>query len=99
MLRKLFLLTSLLVPLCLVQPLFVTAVAAESTEQQAAAVNLNTASAAEMANALVGVGVKRAEAIIKLREQIGGFSAIEQLLEVKGIGPKLLEKNAGRMVF
>lgn len=42
---------------------------------------------------MVGVGVKRAEEIIKLREQLGGFTELEQLLDVKGIGLKTLEKN------
>ncbi len=56
-------------------------------------VNINTGSAQEISAALVGVGVKRAEQIIKLREQRGGFTEVEQLLDVKGIGTKTLEKN------
>ncbi|MEJ5928595.1 ComEA family DNA-binding protein [Corynebacterium sp. H128] len=49
-------------------------------------VSLNSATAAEL-ESLDGVGTKTAAAIIAHREQIGGFSAIEQLQEVKGIGP------------
>lgn len=56
-------------------------------------VNINTGSAQEISSVLVGVGVKRAEQIIKLREQLGGFTEVEQLLDVKGIGAKTLEKN------
>ncbi|MCA1767935.1 MAG: helix-hairpin-helix domain-containing protein [Idiomarina sp.] len=56
-------------------------------------VNINTGSAQEISAALIGVGVKRAEQIIKLREQLGGFTEVEQLLDVKGIGIKTLEKN------
>ncbi|MCK7458534.1 ComEA family DNA-binding protein [Idiomarina aminovorans] len=56
-------------------------------------VNINTSSAQELSSALVGVGVKRAEQIIKFREQLGGFTEVEQLLDVKGIGIKTLEKN------
>lgn len=55
--------------------------------------NVNTASANELSSVMVGVGLKRAEAIIKLREQLGGFTELEQLLDVKGIGLKTLEKN------
>jgi len=71
-------------------------VAAASTTAQ---VNLNTATAAELAQALVGVGIKRAEAIIALRTEIGRFTAVEQLLDVKGIGPKMIEKNQHRVTF
>lgn len=54
-------------------------------------VNLNTAGVAEL-NQLPGVGEKTAQAIIAHREAIGGFRSIEQLLEVKGIGPSKFEK-------
>lgn len=54
-------------------------------------VNLNTADIAEL-NKLPGVGEKTAQAIIAHREAIGGFRSIEQLLEVKGIGPSKFEK-------
>ncbi|WP_286822670.1 ComEA family DNA-binding protein [Idiomarina sp. UBA1919] len=30
---------------------------------------------------------------MELREQLGGFTEVEQLLDVKGIGAKTLEKN------
>lgn len=35
-----------------------------------------------------GVGDKTAESILRYREQIGGFSRLEQLLEIDGIGEK-----------
>lgn len=56
-------------------------------------VNINTGSAQDISTILVGVGEKRAEQIIELREQLGGFTEVEQLLDVKGIGVKTLEKN------
>ncbi|WP_289117850.1 helix-hairpin-helix domain-containing protein [uncultured Idiomarina sp.] len=56
-------------------------------------VNINTASAQEIASALVGIGIKKAEKLIEVREQLGGFTEVEQLLDVKGIGLKTLEKN------
>ncbi len=56
-------------------------------------VNINTGSAQEISAVLVGVGEKRGEQIIELREQLGGFTEVEQLLDVKGIGAKTLEKN------
>lgn len=54
-------------------------------------VNINTAGVPEL-NQLPGVGEKTAQAIIAHREAIGGFRSIEQLLEVKGIGPSKFEK-------
>lgn len=56
-------------------------------------VNINTASAAEIASALNGVGPAKAEAIVAYREANGPFVAAEQLTDVKGIGQATLEKN------
>lgn len=68
---------------------------AQAQTENVKTVNINTGSAEEISSVLVGVGVKRAEQIIKLREQLGGFTEVEQLLDVKGIGAKTLEKNRG----
>lgn len=56
-------------------------------------VNINTASAAELADALNGVGMQKAEAIVAYRTANGAFTSVEQLLEVKGIGEATLSKN------
>lgn len=53
-------------------------------------VNVNTASASEL-ETLDGVGAKTAQAIIAHREETGGFNSVEQLMEVKGIGPAKFE--------
>lgn len=66
---------------------------------QQATVNINTASAAELAEALVGVGPAKAEAIVAYREANGPFTDKSQLLEVKGIGPAILEQNSDRIGF
>ena len=60
---------------------------------QAATVNINSASAEELADTLIGVGLKRAEAIVAYRNTNGSFTSVDQLLEIKGIGAKLLSKN------
>ncbi|MBA2956519.1 ComEA family DNA-binding protein [Nocardioides sp. MAH-18] len=52
-------------------------------------VNINTASLAEL-ETLPEVGPVTAQAIVTWREQHGGFSAIEELLEVDGIGDATL---------
>lgn len=52
--------------------------------------NLNTAPVADLTR-LPGVGEKKAKAIVIWRESHGGFSAVEEILNVDGIGEKILE--------
>lgn len=52
--------------------------------------NINTASVEELTQ-LSGVGRSKAEAIVNYR-QAHPFKAVSELAEVKGIGPKMLEK-------
>ena len=61
--------------------------------------NINTASASDIQKALIGIGAKKAEAIVQYREKHGNFTVAEQLLEVQGIGKATLEKNRDRIVF
>ena len=57
-----------------------------------APVNVNKADAAALAENLNGVGPKIAAAIVAYRKEHGPFRKVEDLLEVKGIGPKILER-------
>lgn len=59
----------------------------------AAPVNVNSADAATLAAAMNGVGMAKAEAIVAYRKQHGAFRSLDQLVEVKGIGLKTVEKN------
>jgi competence protein ComEA len=56
-------------------------------------VNLNTADQAAL-DTLPGVGPVTADAILSWREDNGGFTSVDELLEVKGIGPATLEEIA-----
>lgn len=56
-------------------------------------VNVNTADAQSIAANLNGVGMEKAKAIVAYREQNGTFNSLEDLLQVKGIGAKTLERN------
>ena len=64
-----------------------------ATRLQAAPVDVNTADAETLAQALTGIGAKTAAAIVAHRKEHGRFTVPEDLLKVKGIGPKLLERN------
>jgi competence ComEA-like helix-hairpin-helix protein len=61
-----------------------------SYAQSTAPININTTTVVELVEALDGVGEVKAAAIVALREQIGGFVNLEQLLEAKGIGSATL---------
>lgn len=61
-------------------------------------VNINTASADALAT-LKGVGRVRADAIVAHREEHGAFNDIEELTEVQGIGPTVLELNRDNIVL
>lgn len=56
-------------------------------------VNVNNATAIELAEKLDGVGKARAQLIIEYREKHGPFTSLDQLLNVKGIGAATIEKN------
>ncbi len=53
--------------------------------------DLNNATQSQL-ESLPGIGPAKAQAIISYREQNKGFRTVEQLLEVKGIGPKMLDR-------
>ena len=63
----------------------------------AAPVDINSASAQEISEAMVGVGLTKAEAIVTYRESHGAYKSIEDLVAVKGIGSKTLEKNRDKI--
>lgn len=61
-------------------------------------VNINTADAATIDEALVNIGPAKAEAIVAYRTAHGSFKSAEQLALVKGVGLKTIEKNRDRIV-
>jgi competence protein ComEA len=68
-----------------------------SVAAQAGPVNVNTADAETLAAELKGVGISRARAIVDYRQSVGPYQSPEDLLEVSGVGPKVLELNEGNI--
>lgn len=58
-------------------------------------VNINQASAPQIAAALKGVGLKTATAIVAYRKANGPFKTADSLMSVKGVGRRTLVKNEG----
>ena len=72
--------------------LFTTAWAAEP-------VNVNTASAEEISENLKGIGPSKAQLIVDYREANGTFLHVDELVNVKGIGIKTVDRNRGMILL
>ncbi|MFY0727864.1 ComEA family DNA-binding protein [Pseudomonas sp. NFX15] len=68
-----------------------------SVKDQSGKINLNAADAVTLQRELSGVGEAKAKAIVAYREDNGPFASIEELLEVKGIGKAILDKNRDKL--
>lgn len=64
-----------------------------SSLASAAPVNINTASAEQIAQALNGIGLSKAQAIVDYREAYGLFGSAEEVVFVRGIGESTYEMN------
>ena len=76
-----------------------TAAVASTDAMEPDAVNINTADARALAAGLTGIGVVRAEEIVRYRETYGPFSTVEELAEVTGIGKSTLDNNRSRITL
>lgn len=65
----------------------------------AAPVNINKADAKTISDALSGIGPKKAEAIVKYREEKGLFKSVDDLVNVSGIGEKTIEQIKGDVLL
>jgi len=65
----------------------------------AAPININTADADTLAAELTGIGATKAAAIVAYRESHGLFKSLDDLVNIKGIGAKTLEKNRTNLVI
>ncbi len=56
-------------------------------------VNVNEASAEQLAESLDGVGMTKAQAIVEYRQENGDFRHPDELVNVKGIGLRTVDRN------
>ncbi|QMI04342.1 helix-hairpin-helix domain-containing protein [Citrobacter sp. RHB25-C09] len=66
---------------------------AQAKEDDGTRVNINTASAEDLARVMNGVGLKKAQAIVSYREEYGPFKTVDDLKQVPGMGSSLVERN------
>lgn len=62
-------------------------------DSQQEKVNINTADVETIANAINGIGVKRARAIVAYRQANGAFASVEDIAKVKGISSKFVKNR------
>ena len=67
------------------------AVVSVSDGARESTVNINTASEAELASFLPGIGAVKAKRIVEYRKSAGQFVSVDELINVDGIGEKTLE--------
>ncbi len=72
---------------------------AMSAQAQAEKVNINTATAEQIADGINGIGDSKAKAIIEYRKVHGKFKSIDALENVDGIGLKTIEKNKDKITL
>lgn len=62
-------------------------------------VNINTATAEEIAEVLNGIGLSKAEKIVEYRDTNGPFVHVDELVNVKGIGLRTVDKNRDAIIL
>ena len=60
-------------------------------------ININIATAEQIATTMTGVGNSKAEAIVKYRSTHGKFKTLQELENISGIGEKTIEKNKDKI--
>jgi competence protein ComEA len=67
------------------------------TVTEAVKVDLNKADAHTLQRELAGIGETKAQAIVAYRDINGPFASVDELLEVKGIGKAILDRNREKL--
>jgi competence protein ComEA len=78
-------------PILFISVLFSSAALAGEKKPPAQPVNINTANSEQLQLA-PGIGPATAEKILQMRKSYGAFKSVDDLLAIRGLGPKRLEK-------
>ena len=70
-----------------------TALLLISSNLLAGSVDINSADADTLASGLNGIGDAKARAIVAYRDEHGAFRSADELVQVKGIGQRLVDLN------
>ncbi|MFH1935568.1 MAG: helix-hairpin-helix domain-containing protein [Pseudomonadota bacterium] len=84
-----------IIALCIVVAVMMALVSV-SLAQEAEKININKASSVELTQ-LKRIGPKLSERIVEYREKHGPFERPEDIMQVRGIGPKTFELNKDRI--
>lgn len=79
------------------QPVVATATQSTEPQTKTSRIDLNNADALTLQQNLNGIGKAKADAIVAYREANGPFDSVDELLEIKGIGSALLERNREKL--
>lgn len=74
-----------------------SAAMALASQAQSVKVDLNKADAPTLQRELLGIGEAKALAIVAYRDANGSFASVDELLEVKGIGKAILDRNRDKL--
>lgn len=83
----------------LLHTLFLTTILLFSSAAFAGKININDASAEQIASAMTGIGESKAKAIVDYRSSHGKFKSVQDLENVDGIGSKTVEKNKDKITL
>lgn len=78
---------------------FMLAVGVMTTAVAAEKLDINSATATQLASALDGIGEKKARAIVAYRQANGEFTELDQLQNVKGIGEATVNRLRGQLTL
>ena len=83
----------------LLHTLFLTTILLFSSAAFAGKININNASAEQIASTMTGIGGSKAKAIVDYRSSHGKFKSVQDLVNVDGIGSKTVEKNKDKITL
>ena len=83
----------------LFQSLLLTFILLFSASAFAEKLNINTATAEQIAASMSGIGESKAKAIVEYRDTHGKFKSIESLVNVDGIGEKTVDRNRDKITL